>query len=182
MSNEPHHDTEFLMDTLHLTETAKPRTFKSHSSFCLSSPTDARDFDDEIWIRVGIPPVTCATQAIDDNLMYNSNSAENKSVLGSRRNGKYEPLNRGKNFRNLEQNTSEDVISRKARWIIITTTLLLVFMSMLLVGITLRLAPVIDDLVRKETDKIIGALTSSITISPEGRSNNETTATTVKPG
>lgn len=44
-----------------------------------------------------------------------------------------------------KEDDDEDV-SRKARWIIITTAVSLFVMSVLLVGIMLRLAPVIDDL------------------------------------
>lgn len=79
-------------------------------------------------------------------------------------------------------NESNEVNDKRAAVVVATVTIFIFLVAFLLVGISLSLTPQIDEILRKETDKIIGALTSSVTISPEGRSNNETTATTVKPG
>nr|XP_037279864.1 uncharacterized protein LOC119172820 [Rhipicephalus microplus] len=53
---------------------------------------------------------------------------------------------RGGGLGTATKEEEEEDVSRKARWIIITTAVSLFVMSVLLVGIMLRLAPVIDDL------------------------------------
>lgn len=50
-----------------------------------------------------------------------------------------------------------DELPPRARWTIIATACLLLFMCLLLVGITLRMAPLIDDMVRMENEQLINA-------------------------
>lgn len=77
-----------------------------------------------------------------------------------------------------KEDEDEDV-SRKARWIIITTAVSLFVMSVLLVGIMLRLAPVIDDLVRKENENLFRLPTSTAATTTTGAAVTATaTATT----
>ncbi|XP_055316211.1 dentin sialophosphoprotein [Sitodiplosis mosellana] len=45
-------------------------------------------------------------------------------------------------------------MSQRARWTIIATACLLLLMCLLLVGVTLRMAPLIDDIVRQENERI----------------------------
>ncbi|CAL8083203.1 unnamed protein product [Orchesella dallaii] len=59
--------------------------------------------------------------------------------------------------------------ARRAKWTIVITALALLAMSMLLVGVTLRLAPLIDDLVRKENESLLQS------IQPQLNSQNLTT-------
>lgn len=80
-----------------------------------------------------------------------------------------------------KEDDDEDV-SRKARWIIITTAVSLFVMSVLLVGIMLRLAPVIDDLVRKENENLFRLPTSTTrlaTLAPPTTSFPENTTATM---
>ncbi|KAF5294302.1 hypothetical protein FQA39_LY13446 [Lamprigera yunnana] len=51
-----------------------------------------------------------------------------------------------------------DELSQRARWTIVITACLLLFMCLLLVGITLRMAPLIDDMVRKENEEFMNSL------------------------
>ncbi|XP_066582656.1 uncharacterized protein [Prorops nasuta] len=46
----------------------------------------------------------------------------------------------------------------RARWTIVATACLLLAMSLLLVGVTLRMAPIIDDMVRKENEQLLNSL------------------------
>ncbi|XP_069674819.1 uncharacterized protein [Periplaneta americana] len=49
-------------------------------------------------------------------------------------------------------------LPKRARWTIIATACLLLLMSVLLVGVTLRMAPIIDEMVRKETEEMVNAI------------------------
>ncbi|XP_071442747.1 SKI family transcriptional corepressor 2-like [Hetaerina americana] len=53
---------------------------------------------------------------------------------------------------------SSEGLPPKARWAIVATACLLLLMSVLLVGITLRMAPVIDEMVRKENEQMMNSL------------------------
>ncbi|XP_052894995.1 uncharacterized protein LOC128302253 [Anopheles moucheti] len=48
-----------------------------------------------------------------------------------------------------------DDLPQRARWTIIATACLLLIMCLLLVGITLRMAPIIDDMVRQENERLM---------------------------
>ncbi|XP_065079324.1 uncharacterized protein LOC135702219 [Ochlerotatus camptorhynchus] len=48
-----------------------------------------------------------------------------------------------------------DDLPQRARWTIIATAFLLLIMCLLLVGITLRMAPLIDDMVRQENERLM---------------------------
>ncbi|XP_057662805.1 uncharacterized protein LOC130897881 [Diorhabda carinulata] len=52
-----------------------------------------------------------------------------------------------------------DESSRRAKWTIVATAFLLLFMCLLLVGLTLRMAPIIDEMVRKENEEFVNSLT-----------------------
>ncbi|XP_063906606.1 uncharacterized protein LOC135125161 [Zophobas morio] len=53
----------------------------------------------------------------------------------------------------------DDELSQRARMTIVLTAFLLLFMCLLLVGITLRMAPLIDDMVRKENEELMNSMT-----------------------
>ncbi|XP_059615602.1 uncharacterized protein LOC132261085 [Phlebotomus argentipes] len=48
-----------------------------------------------------------------------------------------------------------DDLPKRARWTIIATACLLLVMCLLLVGVTLRMAPIIDDMVRQENERLM---------------------------
>ncbi|XP_055373981.1 serine-rich adhesin for platelets [Condylostylus longicornis] len=48
-----------------------------------------------------------------------------------------------------------DDLPQRARWTIIATACLLLLMCLMLVGITLRMAPIIDDIVRQENERLM---------------------------
>ncbi|XP_022825089.1 uncharacterized protein LOC111355435 isoform X3 [Spodoptera litura] len=48
-----------------------------------------------------------------------------------------------------------DELPRRARYTIMVTACLLLFLCLLLVGVTLRMAPLIDDMVRQENERMI---------------------------
>ncbi|XP_065169530.1 uncharacterized protein [Atheta coriaria] len=56
-----------------------------------------------------------------------------------------------------------DELPPKARWTIIATAGLLLFMCLMLVGVTLRMAPLIDDMVRKENEALRHSLHGNTT-------------------
>ncbi|CAH1379848.1 unnamed protein product [Tenebrio molitor] len=57
----------------------------------------------------------------------------------------------------------DDELSQRARMTIVLTAFLLLFMCLLLVGITLRMAPLIDDMVRKENEELMNSLAEDST-------------------
>ncbi|XP_033610483.1 uncharacterized protein LOC111872198 isoform X2 [Cryptotermes secundus] len=60
-------------------------------------------------------------------------------------------------------------LPKRARWTIIATACLLLLMSVLLVGVTLRMAPIIDEMVRKENEEMVNAISRE-----EGNEYNNT--------
>ncbi|KAL1419032.1 hypothetical protein MTO96_025499 [Rhipicephalus appendiculatus] len=134
--------------------------FKSFSSSCLHSPTT------ELHTYSDVSPTDlAATPTWQDRptsrFVFSISPPRASSCLGNQSPQEYRPLcatsgdgerargGRGVRGGGLGTATKEDEeedVSRKARWIIITTAVSLFVMSVLLVGIMLRLAPVIDDL------------------------------------
>lgn len=53
-----------------------------------------------------------------------------------------DPIEVSESYKNL----TEEELSRRAKWTIVATACLLLFMCLLLVGITLRMAPIIDEM------------------------------------
>ncbi|XP_015116223.1 uncharacterized protein LOC107040598 [Diachasma alloeum] len=64
-----------------------------------------------------------------------------------------------------------DELPLRARWTIVATACLLFAMSLLLVGVTLRMAPIIDDMVRKENEELLNSLNRDTSVP-----DNSTTA------
>ncbi|KAH6931580.1 hypothetical protein HPB50_025469 [Hyalomma asiaticum] len=134
--------------------------FKSFSSSCLHSPTT------ELHTYSDVSPTDLATTPTwqdrpTSRFVFSISPPRASSCLGNQSPQEYRPLcatsgdgerargSRGPRGGGLGAATKEDEeedVSRKARWIIITTAVSLFVMSVLLVGIMLRLAPVIDDL------------------------------------
>ncbi|XP_065333375.1 uncharacterized protein LOC135935177 [Cloeon dipterum] len=59
-----------------------------------------------------------------------------------------------------------DELSKRARWTIVATACMLFFMCFLLVGITLRMTPIIDEMVRKENEQLMNSLNRDV-IAPD---------------
>ncbi|XP_050303988.1 uncharacterized protein LOC126741564 [Anthonomus grandis grandis] len=59
----------------------------------------------------------------------------------------------------------DDELPPRAKWTIVATACLLLFMCLLLVGITLRMAPIIDEIVREENEKLINSLSANASVS-----------------
>ncbi|XP_076159997.1 uncharacterized protein LOC143143040 [Ptiloglossa arizonensis] len=57
-----------------------------------------------------------------------------------------------------EELVDPEELPPRARWTIVATACLLLAMSLLLVGVTLRMAPIIDDMVRKENEELLNSL------------------------
>ncbi|XP_047360975.1 lateral signaling target protein 2 homolog isoform X1 [Vespa velutina] len=57
-----------------------------------------------------------------------------------------------------EEIVDPEELPPRARWTIVATACLLLAMSLLLVGVTLRMAPIIDDMVRKENEELLNSL------------------------
>ncbi|XP_015436812.1 PREDICTED: transcription factor MafB-like [Dufourea novaeangliae] len=57
-----------------------------------------------------------------------------------------------------EEFVDPEELPPRARWTIVATACLLLAMSLLLVGVTLRMAPIIDDMVRKENEELLNSL------------------------
>ncbi|GAB6027766.1 hypothetical protein CHUAL_002002 [Chamberlinius hualienensis] len=68
---------------------------------------------------------------------------------------KYHMASLAKAARQISSRDSDRPLSKKAKWLIIVIGIIMFGMSMLLVGITLRLAPMIDEIVRKEHEDLI---------------------------
>ncbi|XP_066152199.1 uncharacterized protein [Euwallacea fornicatus] len=56
---------------------------------------------------------------------------------------------------------NEDELPPRAKWTIVATACLLLFLCLLLVAITLRMAPLIDEIVREENEKLINSISNS---------------------
>lgn len=57
-----------------------------------------------------------------------------------------------------EELVDPEELPPRARWTIVATACLLLTMSLLLVGVTLRMAPIIDDMVRRENEELLNSL------------------------
>ncbi|XP_065302003.1 uncharacterized protein [Dermacentor albipictus] len=166
--------------------------FKSFSSSCLHSPTT------ELHTYSDVSPTDLATtptwqERPASRFVFSISPPRASSCLGNQSPQEYRPLcaasgdgerargGRGVRGGGLGTATKEDEdedVSRKARWIIITTAVSLFVMSVLLVGIMLRLAPVIDDLVRKENENLFRLPTSTATTTTTGGTVTATATTT----
>ncbi|XP_060527218.1 uncharacterized protein LOC132702544 [Cylas formicarius] len=62
---------------------------------------------------------------------------------------------------------NDDELPPRAKWTIVATACLLLFMCLLLVGITLRMAPIIDEIVREENEKLINSIANAGNMSAE---------------
>ncbi|XP_076240770.1 uncharacterized protein LOC143183184 isoform X1 [Calliopsis andreniformis] len=63
-----------------------------------------------------------------------------------------------------EELVDPEELPPRARWTIVATACLLLAMSLLLVGVTLRMAPIIDDMVRKENEELLNSLNKDYTV------------------
>ncbi|XP_011640121.1 lateral signaling target protein 2 homolog [Pogonomyrmex barbatus] len=63
-----------------------------------------------------------------------------------------------------EELVDPEELPPRARWTIVATACLLLAMSLLLVGVTLRMAPIIDDMVRKENEELLNSLNRDISV------------------
>ncbi|KAK8785491.1 hypothetical protein V5799_008144, partial [Amblyomma americanum] len=138
--------------------------FKSFSSSCLHSPTtELHTYSDVSPTELAATPTWQERPA--SRFVFSISPPRASSCLGNQSPQEYRPLcaasgdgeqgggGRGARVRAVHaglgaatKEEEEEDVSRKARWIIITTAVSLFVMSVLLVGIMLRLAPVIDDL------------------------------------
>lgn len=167
--------------------------FKSFSSSCLHSPTtELQTYSDVSPTDLAATPTWQDRPA--SRFVFSISPPRASSCLGNQSPQEYRPLcatsresdrSRGRGTRGgsarsglgAKEDEEEDV-SRKARWIIITTAVSLFVMSVLLVGIMLRLAPVIDDLVRKENENLFRFPTSTVVTTTTTGVATTTTATT----
>ncbi|XP_066254638.1 uncharacterized protein [Euwallacea similis] len=62
---------------------------------------------------------------------------------------------------NVFKALNEDELPPRAKWTIVATACLLLFLCLLLVAITLRMAPLIDEIVREENEKLINSISNS---------------------
>ncbi|CAH1128671.1 unnamed protein product [Ceutorhynchus assimilis] len=67
---------------------------------------------------------------------------------------------------------NDDELPPRAKWTIVATACLLFFMCLLLVGITLRMAPIIDEIVREENEKMINSISNPANLSLSSVHNN----------
>lgn len=133
-------------------------TFKSFSSTCLHSPTtELRTYCDASPTDMAATP-TWRDANRPSRFVFSISPPRGSSCLGDQSPQEYRPLCgprvRGQGGHGGPKEDEDEDVSRRARWIIITTAVSLFVMSVLLVGIMLRLAPVIDDLVRKENENL----------------------------
>ncbi|KAF7995043.1 hypothetical protein HCN44_004515 [Aphidius gifuensis] len=66
---------------------------------------------------------------------------------------------------------NHDELPSRARWTIVITACILFAMSLLLVGVTLRMAPIIDEMVRKKNEELINSLNRDMSV-PENTTIN----------
>ncbi|XP_045607533.2 uncharacterized protein [Procambarus clarkii] len=98
----------------------------------------------------------------------------------SRRGSETEALKQAKE--RVRRRKEDEEMPRKVRWSIMATGLILLLMSVILVGATLKMAPLIDEMVRKENLEILrelqaassGGNTSITTVSPTSTSPGHT--------
>ncbi|KAL6434050.1 hypothetical protein ACFW04_005896 [Cataglyphis niger] len=63
-----------------------------------------------------------------------------------------------------EELVDPEELPPRARWTIVATACLLLAMSLLLVGVTLRMAPIIDEMVRKQNEELLSSLNRDISV------------------
>ncbi|CAN7937945.1 unnamed protein product, partial [Ixodes hexagonus] len=125
--------------------------FKSFSSSCLHSPTtELQTYCDASPTDLAATPTWQDAHRPSSRFVFSISPPRASSCLGNQSPQEYRPLcgprARGRQGTAANKDDDDEDVSRKARWIIITTAVSLFVMSVLLVGIMLRLAPVIDDL------------------------------------
>ncbi|CAN8014049.1 unnamed protein product, partial [Ixodes persulcatus] len=128
--------------------------FKSFSSSCLHSPTtELQTYCDASPTDLAATPTWQDAHRPSSRFVFSISPPRTSSCLGNQSPQEYRPLcgprargRQGAPLGATNKDDDDEDVSRKARWIIITTAVSLFVMSVLLVGIMLRLAPVIDDL------------------------------------
>ncbi|XP_076336142.1 uncharacterized protein LOC143239166 [Tachypleus tridentatus] len=193
-------DIRSLLDSWRVEPSITPATtlrrdFKSHSSSCLKSYSGHGNLDGHVWPEIPLSPVVLAPRAWEESVscMCPSTSAALKvssegtspvpqSIAYPFRLSRATSSYRSSPNRNLRKREDDERprLSTKTKWIIIVTATTLILMSILLVGVTLRLAPVIDELVRKENQEIYRIWSSTTTPqeNAQGVFFNQTVSTT----
>ncbi|XP_011501734.1 PREDICTED: uncharacterized protein LOC105365304 [Ceratosolen solmsi marchali] len=140
---------------------------KLHQSACYISHSTAHlkshyDEDDYLTFNFADMP--------GDEDTFNSPPAADSHVGNSRLNS-HERFHRPRRKRKrpkLEKSLVDveglevDDLPPRARWTIVATACLLLAMSLLLVGVTLRMAPIIDEMVRKENEELLNSLNRDV--------------------
>ncbi|XP_022258715.1 uncharacterized protein LOC106473603 isoform X3 [Limulus polyphemus] len=203
MTYEQNCDSKSLIDSWNLETTVVPtntlrRGFRSHSSSCLKSSNAHGSLAGHVWPEIPLSPVVLAPRAWEGSAscIYLSTpephkaSSEDPSKLTTYQikvprvsnSDRVSQIHR-KNSKK-RKNDEGPTLSTKTKWIIIVTATTLILMSILLVGVTLRMAPVIDELVRKENQEIYRVWSSTFTPQDgvQGAFFNQSLNTTERPG
>nr|XP_042903068.1 uncharacterized protein LOC107445321 isoform X3 [Parasteatoda tepidariorum] len=92
--------------------------------------------------------------------------SSDKQRLKSSRRKKRTGKKQKKNLLNVEKGKDDDQLSPLGRKIIVFVAVFLFLLCILLVGVTLRLGPVIDEMVRKGNEEIYRSMTAGASTSP----------------
>ncbi|XP_043284676.1 uncharacterized protein [Venturia canescens] len=128
-----------------------------HPSACYFSHTAAHlkiHYDQDDYVAVNLE------DAFDDRVSLNASKKRD-----DKRERFHRPRRKRKRKKRIvepdvpeEEYVDPEELPPRARWTIVATACLLLAMSLLLVGVTLRMAPIIDDMVRKENEELLNSL------------------------
>nr|XP_015915170.1 uncharacterized protein LOC107445321 isoform X2 [Parasteatoda tepidariorum] len=180
---------------LHLPCPSKSRcSVKSHSSSCISSQYENQYFEgggkgplwftknDEFPRLLTTPPSSSKEPDPSDSMIKKKKKKRKKKVFAIDMSGngsrKVHKCRRGSGCKRQRLH-SEDSSNRRssgvgrdfehskrARLAIVVVALSLIMLSFFLVGLTLRMAPIIDELVRKGNEEIYRSMTAGASTSP----------------
>ncbi|XP_076321992.1 glutamate-gated chloride channel-like [Tachypleus tridentatus] len=156
MTCEQNCDRKSLIDSWHLETNHLRRGFRSHSSSCLKSSSAHGSLTRHVWPEIPLSPVVLAPRAWEGSAsrVYLSTPEHHKTSPGEPskittyhiKGPTVTDLDRVSRIHKKRKKEEGPTLSTKTKWIIILTATTLILMSVLLVGVTLRMAPVIDEL------------------------------------
>ncbi|XP_051156018.1 histone-lysine N-methyltransferase set1-like isoform X1 [Leptopilina boulardi] len=127
-----------------------------HQSACYTSQNEAQlklDYDeDDDFLALNLE------DELDDNETLSNPEKVNKPIEKFHRPRKKRKRRIKKIEPEIVIETDPDELPPRARMTIVATACLLLAMSLLLVGITLRMGPIIDEMVRKENEALMNSL------------------------
>ncbi|CAL7937430.1 unnamed protein product [Xylocopa violacea] len=143
-----------------------PQLHRSASYFPQSAAQLKIHYDDDDYVALNV-----ADELEEEEILSGTEKIEAPREKYHRPRRKRKRKRKANNAGPQEELVDPEELPPRARWTIVATACLLLTMSLLLVGVTLRMAPIIDDMVRRENEELLNSLnrvfvTENLTIPP----------------